>query len=185
MGRTVIGPSIACLLACAAVGVEAQTVYPRVRGTDLKTQALIESAVRRSPTVRRLAEAIDRTDVIAYVQVSLATSTASLTFVRASDAVRYVRVSLNAARTPNELIGLLGHELQHVLEIAGDPSVRNEASLAEFYRRVGLSPVASRGFETKAAQQIGRLVRRELAAGGDAADAVAVARWARRPEQPR
>ena len=61
------------------------------------------------------------------------------------------------------LIGLLGHELQHAAEIAGEPSVVDHESLAACYRRIGFSsPAGGRNrFESTAAIEAGRRVTRD------------------------
>ena len=57
---------------------------------------------------------------------------------------------------------MLGHELQHALEIAQAPGVQDEASMRRYYERAGAGRSHERGFETRAAQDAGRQVRLEL-----------------------
>ena len=48
---------------------------------------------------------------------------------------RYLRIQISAAPRGVELIALIGHELQHALEVAASPDVRDEQSLITLYQR--------------------------------------------------
>jgi hypothetical protein len=49
----------------------------------------------------------------------------------------------------DEALGWLGHELQHVVEVASAPDVREDGSLERFYRRIGNpQPAQAPTFET-------------------------------------
>jgi hypothetical protein len=66
---------------------------------------------------------------------------------------------------------LLGHELQHVVEIANEPSVVDERSLAAFYRRIGFKAAESEvdRFESQRAIDAGQRIMRKILAPGFAA----------------
>jgi hypothetical protein len=74
-----------------------------------------------------------------------------------------VRIQLALRGSPDESIALLGHELQHAIEIAEAPEVYDEPGLVKLYQRIGV-----RGglhvYDTLAAQEMGRAVRKELVA---------------------
>jgi hypothetical protein len=59
-------------------------------------------------------------------------------------------------------MSIVGHELQHALEVALQPSVRDLASFATLYMRIGDQPVRSDRFDTAAAREAGRRVRNEM-----------------------
>ena len=60
------------------------------------------------------------------------------------------------------MIGLLAHELQHIAEIADEPSVVDDRSLAAFYRRVGFSvSLQANRFESAAAIAAGQRAARD------------------------
>jgi hypothetical protein len=60
------------------------------------------------------------------------------------------------------MLSVAGHELQHALEVAAHPEVRDAATLGTLYEKIGIG-MAHRGrFDTVAAQQAGRKVRNEL-----------------------
>jgi hypothetical protein len=128
---------------------------------------MITEAGERVPLVRSMLDALERSDVFVYVSHHLGFSSvappAYLRFVTRAGGRRYVWVEINCWGTSEaERIGWLGHELQHALEIANAPEVRDNAGLTRFYGRIGF-PVGMRKFETRAAQAMGILVRDQLA----------------------
>ena len=62
----------------------------------------------------------------------------------------------------HQLVSVLGHELQHAMEVAADPEVRGAATLRRFYSRVGWEGIAGGRYETDAAQEAGRVVAKEV-----------------------
>ena len=76
---------------------------------------------------------------------------------------RYVRIQIALRGAPEDTIALLGHELRHALEVAEAPSVSDDEGLTRLYQRIGVSGGAHQ-FDTMAAQQAGRAVRKELSA---------------------
>jgi hypothetical protein len=58
---------------------------------------------------------------------------------------------------------ILGHELQHVLEIVGAPEVNSENALKDLYGRIGTASARANRFETRAAQITESTVQREIA----------------------
>lgn len=136
-----------------------------VRAATRDARTLIETAVARSPTVVRLIRALDETDVIAYVQLSIPphVDTALTAFAAATPQRRFLRILINARTPPWEQVQLLAHELQHVLEIAGAPEVRSDAGMRQLYGRIGRPGGKPDQFETTEAQQVQAIVRREYA----------------------
>jgi hypothetical protein len=63
----------------------------------------------------------------------------------------------------NQLLGLLGHELQHAAEIAAEPAVLDDRSLSALYRRIGFrsGPATGDHFDSDAAIDAGDRVTRE------------------------
>ena len=61
---------------------------------------------------------------------------------------------------PDETIALIGHELRHALEVAASPDVRDQAGLTKLYKRIGEPAGCAHSFDTRAAQNTGRRVRR-------------------------
>ena len=140
-----------------------------VRGTDDASAALIRDLVARSATGRELVDQLDRSDLVVYVRRRLfatAMLTGRIGFVRGTCSRRYVAIEIAAPRNYVEELASLGHELQHAVEIAGEPDVCDATALADLYTRIG-DPVERWGgmadsFETRTAFETGLRVRREL-----------------------
>ncbi len=80
--------------------------------------------------------------------------------VELSGTSRLLRVIVNPRRAPGcELLGSLGHELQHAVEALSNPNVRTSAGLSSFFHQIG--PEGPRRFETADAIQAGLSVEKE------------------------
>jgi hypothetical protein len=154
--------AVLCLL-CSAAETAASPNLPRLRPAAPASNRLIARAIRDSAIVRALAAEIAASDLIVYVEIGPVDSHARATteFVTATAHARFVRITLPALTPPTDLIPLLAHELQHAVEIAREPAVRDAASLRAHYARIGIDPAAAHGFETLQARVIERDVRRE------------------------
>jgi hypothetical protein len=138
----------------------------RVLSPCVKT--LIEDATTRSSTVRMLVDCIDQSDLIIYVRC-VAFKNASLFgrlgFLTAVVGQRYVVIELRTPEQWNMQVATIAHELQHAVEIADARWVRNQATMAQYYRQHGIridaGPLV---FDTEAARTTGLRVRRELSA---------------------
>jgi len=135
----------------------------RLRAATPDAQDVIDMAERLSPTAARLSAQLDCTDVIVYVQLTAVPSVRAVTvFVTAASGSRYLRIQISAGLPMWERAQLLGHELQHSLEIAESRDVDSEEALAALYRRIGYSHEGPNRFETTAARDIEAMVRGEL-----------------------
>jgi hypothetical protein len=137
-------------------------------------QRLLIEGCRQSPTLRRLADAIGRTDGVVY----LTAGTCQLRALRAcllhtivdTGNARYlwIRLAVNADR--KELIVSIAHELQHAVEVLSHADVRTKRALLDLYR-FGESAADGRtilegpfrSYETTAAIDVADAVRSELA----------------------
>ena len=146
--------------------VNALTGHTRkVRPTGLRAERLFDEALSQSAIVSGLVALLDRTDVIVVVQVSGLEPSAfggRTSLMAAPKGTRYVRVIITDTVAPTRAIELLGHELQHVVEIAAEPSIRTEPDLRNHYKRIGFE-LADNRFETAQAQLVEQAVRLELA----------------------
>lgn len=161
--------TLALLQSAAAAAQNPAGVEPplRLRAATPSVQRLIDDAARLSPSVRRLIDRLDCSDVYVYVQLtgSPQVKTGSTTFVAMTPHGRYLRIRISAGLPAWSRIHLLAHELQHAVEIAGDPTVTSEAALRDLYGRIGHSSDGQDRFETTEAQQVEILVRAELLQG--------------------
>lgn len=141
----------------------------RVRAMSESARSILQDAVARSPTVAHLVELLQTARVFVFVDTRIdpAIPTGQTSLLTATSEGRYLHVVLNPALPINRRIELLGHELQHAFEIAGADSVRDSESFrrhfAEFGRALGAPNSYETAFETDAAQDVERAVRRDLA----------------------
>ena len=139
---------------------------PRLRPYDSRSAALLVEGLRRSSKLRTLVDQLEKGDVIVYVQMQQSLRgrwAGALTWIAGTQEFRYVRVSLSPALRGSTAIATLGHELQHALEVANEPSIIDAQSLNAFYRQHGFS-VSQRenGWDTEAARLAGEEVRQDL-----------------------
>jgi hypothetical protein len=138
----------------------------RVRTTDSRLRSLLAEGLMRSPTFASLVTAVNRTDVIVYIE-SVGTlpknTMGRLTMMPRTGDFRYLRVQIKTDLSRRDAISLIGHELQHALEIADAAEVRDTTALIRLYERIGHTSSGDHAYDTNAAQDTGRLVRRELA----------------------
>jgi hypothetical protein len=137
-----------------------------VRTSDKSVRHLLERGFTRSATFARLLARLEHSDVIVYVEQVTRLPGAlegRMMMLPRVQGARYVRIQLALRGSPDDSVALLGHELQHAIEIAEATDVADEAGLIKLYQRIG-----TRGgqhiYDTIAAQQMGRVVRRELLA---------------------
>ena len=136
----------------------------RVRPMDERVEALLATGMDRSATFRQLVHRIEASDVIVYVETRHDVRDGvggSMRFIARSATHRFLRVQLNARSSAHTLVAILGHELQHAVEIADHPEVRSSEDVRAFYRRTGVRTGAD-AFDSDAARNAGYLVRAEI-----------------------
>lgn len=137
-----------------------------VRPTDARLRHAVTDGLRRSATFAGMVQTLDHSDVIVYLETApqMHASLAGRMLIAATaSGARYLRIQIAPDIAGNELIALVGHELQHALEVARSPAVHDEASLAGLYRLIGDRGSSAHRYDTMAARQTARLVRSELA----------------------
>jgi hypothetical protein len=139
--------------------------YRHVRAVDTRIGNAIADGLRRSTTFAQLVLALDRSDVIVYIETArgMPSSLSGRMLIAPGPAgQRYLRIQIAGAARGNELVALVGHELQHALEVAESPGVRDEQSLVALYEAIGHGGRGQHRYDTMAAQDAGRKVRLEL-----------------------
>ena len=136
----------------------------RVRPVGGAADALLQSGRARSATFASLLDTLDRSDLIVYVATGGAPGPNQFRFACTAGTTRFVRITINAQDAEDRRIAGLAHELQHAVEVAGAPGVRDEASLAEYYTQHGQGMSSGR-FCTREAQCAGTTVLDELCRG--------------------
>jgi hypothetical protein len=138
----------------------------RVRAAEARVHSLMAEGLQRSRTFASLVTALNRTDVIVYIEsvMTLPKDTMGrLIMTPRAGEFRYLRIQIRAELSRREAIALIGHELQHALEIADAQDVRDTTSLIKLYERIGHQSLGEHAYDTEAARDTGRVVRRELA----------------------
>ena len=158
---------VSMVLACPLTGRARVTVPPsNLRPQSARVAGWLARGVERSATFRALVERIDHGDVLVYIDAPLNLRhglSASLTWMAVIPGARMVRASLRRSLSDREAVSMLGHELQHVVELLDHPEVRSEATLSDLYRRIGhASTSEDRHWDTAAARRAGEAVRLEL-----------------------
>jgi hypothetical protein len=159
----------ASVLTTAAHAADSRVGGPRLRPQDPRFVEVLKAGTARSATFRSLVDRIEAGNVIVYIanNPTLRSSlSGALTWMTRAGEFRYVRASIRADLTFDQLIASVAHELQHAVEVIEDESVIDEKSLVALYKRIGEPSRAAgpQGWETVAAQRTGSQVRRELVA---------------------
>lgn len=155
------------LLLMLMVSVFALTAFaraPRVRSMSNNMADLVQRAAARSPTVAAMLKTIEASDVILQIDFRLdpALPRAVTTFVGVIGTARYVRTVINPLLPTRVRMELLGHELQHVIEIASNPAIRDQRSMRSVFSALGWTDGPNGPFETAAAIAVERQVSSEL-----------------------
>jgi len=141
---------------------------PPARMTHLRpvseiAQRIVSDATRASPTVVSMIAEIEQSDLIVYLDVTTGAGAeiGATRLAGANASVRFLYVTINLTLDPHRRVAILAHELQHVLEVAGAPDVRDAAGMQRLFERIGHS-LGRQQYETSAATDVERAVDREL-----------------------
>lgn|SRR5262249_53876129 len=163
-----------CILAhCLAV---LTAVPSNVRSTDAGILERLREGCSRSSTFKALVDELDQLGTIVYVEHGIcgfghykACLPHSVTI---AGGIRFLRIVVERGQGAAQELGLIGHELQHALEIARAPDIRSSDDITALFRRIGHSPHCPRGtpdcYETSAALAVGDSVLREVLASVNA-----------------
>jgi hypothetical protein len=138
---------------------------PHVRVRHAALDPFLREAIEKSATTRALVATLDASDVIVYFELLArmpASLPAGLTFAATGGRFRYVRIALNPTNTRRQMIAMIGHELQHAVEIAAEPTIRSRRELQKHYKRIGIAGTGDEMWDTEAARNAGRIVAREV-----------------------
>jgi hypothetical protein len=143
-----------------------ESPHRHVRSQDRSIRYLLKRGFNNSPTFAHLMARLEHSDVIVYVEEVPRLPAAiegRMMMLPTSHGQRYVRIQIALRGAPDDSIAILGHELQHAIEVAQERDVNDQAELAALYQRIGMRS-GDKIYDTFAAQEVGRLVRRELLA---------------------
>jgi hypothetical protein len=140
--------------------------YAHVRAMQRDAADLIAQGMAQSPTFRGLVNQIERSDVIVYVDLRpdmRESIGGSLRFLAKSATHRFLRVQVSRADAPLWRVALLGHELQHAVEVAEAGDIASPDDMRALYHRIGV-PTGPDAYDSLAAREAGFTVRDELVA---------------------
>jgi hypothetical protein len=136
--------------------------FPRVRPMSDDARALVDEAAQRSPTIARLLRIIDQSDAVVYVELKFEIrGEGATTLFAVSQYCRFIRVSIAKTVTGYRRIEMLGHELQHAVEIIQASDVRDSAGMRRLFGKIGWL-LGDLTFESNGAIDTERQVGREL-----------------------
>jgi len=141
-----------------------------VRSTDAQILQKLQEGYSRSATFRALVDQLEGTSTIVYVERGIcafghfkACLPHAITVVGDT---RFLRILVEEGREGAPELALIGHELQHALEIAREPNIRSAEDITRLFGRIGRSTHCPRGtpdcYETSAARAAGDAVLREI-----------------------
>jgi hypothetical protein len=143
----------------------------RVRPTTSAIAALIDQATQWSPTLRGLVDAINRSDGLVYIEEGecprrVRACLAHAVTIAGPHRLLHVKIDprlnhLDAKDVDPEVIGVLGHELQHASEVLSNPHLRTYADVVSFYMREGTFSTGT-VLETTEAERVGGVIEDEV-----------------------
>jgi len=166
LSAALMAPPIVALPPAAAVTESAVLEAPtrHIRTTDATMRRLLKRGFRGSPSFAALVTRLQRSDVYVYVEevprLPGALEGRMMMLPRAHQH-RYIRIQIALRGDNEDSVAVLGHELQHAVEVAEAEDVFDQDALAKLYQRIGVRG-GEHVYDTVAAQQMGRTVRREL-----------------------
>lgn len=146
-----------------AAAAQSSPTMPRVRSEDPLIAQLIADAPAMSATFRDLVAAIDATNGIVYVQSGRCGRGAKACLAHSLQLAgphRILRVLISTRRDRQGLIGAIGHELHHALEILHDLDITTPQGM--FFHFFGASTSITNRFETKDAIEAGVRIEYEV-----------------------
>jgi hypothetical protein len=163
MWRGMVSVMLMAMVTTGERVANAQTRSPGIRPEDAAIGALIDRGMERSATFRDLNTGLDTADVVVYVKFSPCAGgvPACLVWVSGGTDARRLLIKMDRfGRSPDELMALLAHELQHANEVASDSAITDLASFQKSFAARGWKHAA--GFETEEAARMAKRVAAEL-----------------------
>jgi len=154
---------------CFACMLFASTVTPaasRLRPVSAFEAGVIREGLCVSPTLRSLADRVDASDLTVHVRVNRFPDrrlAGGLRFLASTPTDRGLQVEIAFGLDRYARIAMLGHELQHAVEVAETAQIRDKDGFRRFYALHGVGPAIERAYETDAAREVEIAVRKELA----------------------
>jgi hypothetical protein len=158
--------------ASPAAAAEPHSPSPsNVRADTAGMKQLIADGAAGSAAFRALVDAINRSDLVVYVECRLFPQRelrGRLGLVSATRGGRFAVIEIACYQAHGSPLAILAHELQHAAEVASAPWVVDTKTFERFYAATGelvSRDTWSRAYETSAAVESARQVQRELREG--------------------
>ena len=143
---------------------------PHIRIEEERLDKLLGEGMLRSATLRRIVDRVESSDVILMLRCDRRLKAAvagQLTFLGGAGGFRYVQARVGYIGARARQTAIIGHELQHALEVADTPTIVDEPSFHREYRRIGrINRAASSAqvlaYETSAAEAVTEQILKEL-----------------------
>ena len=162
------------ILAGPRVSAHAEETVPNlattshVRSFSPSIASVMQQAGERSATFRRLVETIDASDSYVYVDEGECRDSdqrACLVNVTVGGRFRFIFVHVAARTADWDLMGSIGHELRHAIEVIDNRFVTSLLTMRSLYGRIGKQNSQDpHSYETAAAVTAGNAVRDEVRA---------------------
>jgi hypothetical protein len=161
------------MVVCVFIGVSAaahakQSTTSQVRPLDPSLHMAVQAGRHYSPTFKALVDRLENGTLVVYVQYGQLQSgiQGRLVFLSAVGQRRYVLVEVARQLDAARLIALVGHELQHAVEVLEQPEIVDGATFADAFSRTGFRrrhlADGGIGIDTTAAVVAGLQVWREV-----------------------
>lgn len=144
---------------------------PAIRTSFLFGADTIEFGASHSPTFAALVAAVEASDIVVLIEPLpelRADLNGYVVFLAKLKACRYVLVRFNPRQTLPQIVVAIGHELQHVVEIAQHKEVVDPASMGAMYRQLGRRGNYQNSYDSAEAVAAEHRVAAEIRAGPSA-----------------
>jgi hypothetical protein len=156
---------MAVFLLALLLAADATDTGSRVRSSSATIRLLCQEAEQQSALFSALVAELNQSDVVVYIEpyarLSYGLAGAVNHDVVNRGGVRYVRVLVSPLDGAVRTIGLIAHELQHVVEIARAPEAIDAQSVQHLFQRIGFVR-PGHSYETAQAQINERIVLAEI-----------------------
>ena len=158
------------LVPCAAALAQDRSLsadHP-IRPVTAELEQLVDTGYRQSPTFRTIVDGLAGSFVIVHLAPAAVLPSGvsgGLYFVTTANGHRYLRIFIRTDLDPAVLIAVLGHELQHAVEIAQTRHVVDPGTMRDFYRLTGIpscSDSRHECYDTTLARRAGNSVYAEV-----------------------
>jgi hypothetical protein len=132
-----------------------------VSTSDPSIGIVLDDGLQRSATLKSLVDSIQMTNGIVSVQPGVCRHAVKGCLLHAMSVVegrRYLSILVDTNQTSVDLVGTIGHELQHAVEVLRDPRITSGLGMLSLVE----SGRSEHYYETDEAVRVGDMVRSEV-----------------------